>query len=89
MPSLRTNFAAISAPDGRIYVMGSFPAASPQVGTVEAYNPMTNVWCQAPLLSTNRVGLAAAISDTGRILVVGGERLNPIQLVASVDAYVP
>lgn len=82
MHSPRTNLAAATGPDGRIYAIGGTPGNGYTRGvtTVEAYDPRTNSWTTVQPMHEGRAGLAATTGPDGKIYAVGGGPL-------SVEAY--
>lgn len=86
----RYTFAAVTAPDGRIYVFGGRDESeTPQVlANVERYDPATNTWTTLADLPAARSGSGAAVGPDGRIYVGGGiDQSN--QALANVDRYDP
>jgi hypothetical protein len=66
----RDQASAVSAPDGRIYVV-----AGNNTYTVEAFQPGTSAWMQLPslpMIGNNGGGVAAVVGDDGRIYALGG-----------------
>jgi hypothetical protein len=100
MPTARANTAAVTAPDGKIYVIGGDSGSSP-FSTVEAYDPTTNSWacsqgdtnsgCSSSTIApmpTARALLGAAAGPDGRLYAIGGWVLGSGYL-AVVEAYDP
>jgi N-acetylneuraminic acid mutarotase len=65
--------------------------AGPNVDTVEAYNPATNMWKKAASMPTPRFVLAATKGSDGRIYAIGGGSPGPPTPAAlgTVEAYSP
>jgi N-acetylneuraminic acid mutarotase len=79
MPTARSEMAAATGPDGKIYAIGGRNAQNTPLDTVEAYDPLTDTWttvapvqfeCQGG--ATRRSGHAAAMAADGRIYAIGG-----------------
>ncbi len=72
MPVALDSLAAATGPDGRIYAIGGFSAASDlSVDTVNAFNPRTNLWTAETSLLTAVMYMGAAADSTG-IFAMGG-----------------
>ncbi len=56
MPTDRSDLAAVSAPDGRIYALGGREGEGSVLDVVEAYDPATRHWSAVAHLITRRVG---------------------------------
>ena len=76
----RNNLALAAAPNGKLYVVGGIDGAS-IVGTVEEYDPATNVWTNCGgtpaatacrVMPTARTGLGLAAATNGKLYAVGG-----------------
>jgi N-acetylneuraminic acid mutarotase len=69
IPTARTELAAVTGSDGRIYAIGGSPdahgginAPTPRsLGAVEVYDPRTGTWSKLPGLKVPRYGLAAVM----------------------------
>jgi hypothetical protein len=70
MPTARGNLGVAAGADGLIYAIGGF--ATQPVATVEAYNPVANVWQEATSLPHPTVGPGVTVNPDGGIVVVGG-----------------
>lgn len=70
MPTARYRAAAVTAPDGRIYVIGGLNASG-DLNTVDVYDPASNTWSVGPRMSSARNGLAAVLTN-GHIYAIGG-----------------
>jgi hypothetical protein len=88
LPTARTDLAATTGADGRIYALGGLDAAGNVLKTVEVYNPTTNAWAAAADLPTARADLAATTGTDGRIYAIGGLGANGFPL-ATVEVYTP
>jgi hypothetical protein len=86
-----THFAAVAAPDGRIYAIAGDILANGQASThVEAYSPTTNTWTKVADLPNARIGHGAVLGPDGRIWVISGAKSLPgYELVPLVDIYGP
>jgi len=86
MPTGRSAPAA-AVVDGILYVIGGISTPSfDAVGTVEAYDPVTNTWTTKTPMPTPRSLLAAAVLE-GVIYVAGGT--DGTNVLATVEAYDP
>ena len=63
------------ASGGRFYVLAGRDSAN--YANAERYNPRTRRWARMPPLRTARGGIASVGLSDGRIVVFGGENLNP------------
>lgn len=70
MPTARYRAAAVTAPDGRIYVVGGLNASG-DLNTVDIYDPASNTWSAGPPMSSARDALAVALAN-GHIYAIGG-----------------
>jgi non-specific serine/threonine protein kinase len=72
IPTPRDHLAG--ATDGKFFyaVGGRDLSADKNVGAVERYDPVTNVWARMPSLPTPRGGLGAVVSGS-RLVTIGGE----------------
>lgn len=86
MPSPRSGVAAVTGPDGRIYVFGGSASGS-ILNTVEFYTPSTNTWSIAAPMPTARSGAAAVLGRDGLIYVIGGSTFTGV--FNTVEAYNP
>jgi N-acetylneuraminic acid mutarotase len=71
----RAQHTATLLADGHLLVaggVGSGLSERSRLGTVERYDPSTNVWSRASGLSQARAGHTAGLSPAGEVLVVGG-----------------
>jgi N-acetylneuraminic acid mutarotase len=73
MPTPRSDPAAATGLDGRIYVFGGLDESFNISNTVEAYSPFSNTWSTVAPMPTARWELAAAAGPYGRINVLGGD----------------
>ncbi len=78
MPTPREGFSAVAAKgaDGRvrIYAIGGRDRSNPSdnLSTVEAYDPVTDIWIARAPMPTPRHALAATLGPNGRIYAMGG-----------------
>lgn len=104
MPVTRSEFAAVRGDDGRIYaIAGRHPVFDPTVQDqvadiaydgVDVYDPITNSWVTGSCLSSDRVGVGAAVgadpSGSGwSIYAIGGfgkGSLNLVEVLTSPTA---
>ena len=85
--------AAVLLNDGRVLIFGgSGPASNlDPLSSTEIFNPATGQWASTGSMTVARVGHAAVMLPTGKILVAGGATTlftNP-QLLASAELYEP
>lgn len=80
MPTPRFNIGAVTAPNGKIYVFGSWQQ-------VEAYDPVTNSWATKADMPTPRFGPGVALGSNGKIYVIGGG--NGSVVYSTVEEYDP
>jgi len=73
---------------GRLYVIGGFVSEEPAValGTVEAYDPTTNIWTEEAPDPAPASHPAIATLPDGQIIVAGG---GPKPGIAAVELYTP
>jgi hypothetical protein len=72
LPVARDSLAAVTGPDGRIYAIGGYTVAGGiTVGTVEAFDPRTNLWTTETSLLTPVEYIGAASNSNG-VYVMGG-----------------
>lgn len=90
MKTRRQQLAAVTGPDGKIYVLGGVGDQSehyPLLNQVDAYDPITDTWqpvgCIVP-----RYGLAAALGPDGAIYAIGGKGRQGTA-TNMVEAYQP
>jgi N-acetylneuraminic acid mutarotase len=92
MSTAREEPAAVTAPNGLIYVFGGFGntgfGGNTSLATVEAYNPTTNTWTAKASMPTARYGEAAVLAPDGLIYVIGGNETG-VGNVGTVEAYNP
>ncbi|HZZ81774.1 MAG TPA: kelch repeat-containing protein [Gemmataceae bacterium] len=84
MPTARSELAAVTGSDGRIYAIGG-ANASGRLDTVEVYDPIANTWAKAAPMPTARYQLAATIGPDNLIYAIGGQSSIP----KIVEAYNP
>jgi hypothetical protein len=85
----RSLLAAVTGPDGRIYVVGGLGTASSTdfLATLEIYDPVTNMWTSGPPMSFARAGLAACLLG-GLIYAIGGEN-STSNALTTVEVFNP
>jgi streptogramin lyase len=71
LPTARSGPAAVTGPDGLIYVIGGYDGG--YLGTVEAYDPTANTWAGRASMPTPRSRLATARGLDGLIYAIGGQ----------------
>ena len=89
IPTGRSNLVAVTGPDGMIYAIGGSNGSSPNLTTVEAYNPVTDSWmttAQIAQMPMARSAAAAAVLN-GLLYVVGGT--NSTGVLSNTDSYNP
>lgn len=90
MPTARAGHAAVTGPDGLIYVIGGYGSSGPgqAFNSVDAYDPIKGAWSNPPPnpMNTPRAFHAAVTAD-GLIYAIGG--YNSGGLVSTVEAYDP
>jgi N-acetylneuraminic acid mutarotase len=75
MSDARRNHAAVLLGDGRVLVIGGHKGISPPnhlLASSEIYNPATNAWTPAGLMSKGRRDHPAVLLGNGKVLVAGG-----------------
>lgn len=92
MPSTRTDLAAVTTCDGRLFVIGGDEGDDTEcaTATIHSYDPITGVWDTShPDMPTALKSLAAATGRDGRIYVMGGIGSGPLPITPFVAAYDP
>lgn len=93
MPAPRSSLAAVTGPDGRIYVMGGEGGGQPARTTVEAYTPgapgTPGSWASVAPMDTARSALGAATGSDGLIYAVGGRNSSANGGLNTAEAYTP
>jgi N-acetylneuraminic acid mutarotase len=87
MPEIKSNPSS-AVVDGKIYVMGGFPAPGPASTSVLAYDPLTDSWAERASLPAPR-GVAASSMVAGRIYLFGGLDNTSATAVSTVFEYDP
>jgi len=72
MGAPRGFLAAAAGSDGRIYAIGGVDDGSHILNSVDAYDPVTDIWADVAPMPTARFGLAAAVDANGTIYALGG-----------------
>ena len=93
----RTDFAAVTLPDGRVLVAGGMTSADPAEGAFGAYSsaklfdPAKGTWSSTGLMGTARTEPAAALLPDGTVLVAGGAYVDSDgnRDLASAEIYDP
>jgi N-acetylneuraminic acid mutarotase len=84
----RSQLAAVTGPDGRIYAIGGLGAtATAFLDTLEIYDPVADHWTTGTPMPTARAGLAACLLG-GLIYAIGGEN-STSNALNTVDVYNP
>jgi N-acetylneuraminic acid mutarotase len=87
-PGPARNHTTGVATGGRFYVLGGRDAGN--YATAERYDPRRRRWQKLPPLRVARAGIAAVRLGDGRIVVFGGERLEPGgTTIAEVEIFDP
>lgn len=76
MSTPRDYSTATRLPGGKVLVAGGYPQNYPQLAglsTAEIYDPETNSWSAAGIMSTSRLRHTATLLASGKVLVVGGD----------------
>src|SRR5207253_5022127 len=71
IPNYMFNYGGALGPDGKMYLMGGADVAGDSTDLVQAFNPSTGAWEQAPHLPVSVTDPAAAASG-GKVYVIGG-----------------
>jgi len=84
---------AVAELDGKIYVIGGYPATRVSVATVQVYDAGTDTWRLTTPYPT-AINHAAAVAVDGLVYVLGGQinaggRDEPSRYTAAVHAYDP
>jgi serpin B len=93
----RTDFFAVTLPDGRVLVAGGLTSAEPAEGVFGAYSstklydPATARWSAAGLLGVARTEPAGALLTDGTVLVAGGTYVDTAgtRVLASAEVFDP
>ena len=89
LPAAIAEAAAVTGPDGRIYVIGGIQNHALEPTTaVEVYDPATNSWSKAEPMPTARFNLSAVLLG-GRIEAIGGLGIFRNEYLPNVDVYDP
>jgi N-acetylneuraminic acid mutarotase len=86
LPIPRTEVAA-AASEGSISVVGGYTATGQTTGTVERYDPTTDVWKTLPDLP-EPINHPAAVGWQGKLWVIGGSAANN-QPSATIQIFDP
>lgn len=70
MPTGRAEFAAVTAGDGRIVVLGGGRRGPHDVAYI--YDPNTTTWTTGPTMPSGRTDHVAVVAHDGRIFVISG-----------------
>lgn len=85
----RSGHTATLLPDGRVLVVGGHgaPPCCPPTATTFIYNPIADSWSPAANLSLPRLGQAATLLASGKVLVLDGlkdQSNNPVTLTGEI-----
>jgi hypothetical protein len=83
---VRASLAAVSGPDGRVYLIGGVDTGGNYVGDVDIFDPATNSWATGTSMPTARAGLALCLCG-GLIYAIGGRNATPA--LPTVEVYSP
>jgi hypothetical protein len=76
------------AAGGRFYVLAG--RGGPNYAAVDRYDPRRRVWERMPDMGVARGGIASVVLRDGRIVVFGGEELEPGgETIAEVEMFDP
>ena len=94
MPETRASAAAVTGPDGRIYVLGGNATGgccADPLNTTLVYTPTTNSWSYSAPMNSPRINFAAVRGPDGHIYALGGfnRTCDFICDLASVERYNP
>merc|ERR1712151_688219 len=87
MNTVRKDFAAVWADDGKIYVLGGHDDEGDSLNTVESFDSQSNSWTMMPSMRTARSNFAAAVLN-GEIFALGGLDMMYDKL-STVERFVP
>jgi len=86
----RSEFAAVTLPNGKVLLIGGLTTNFAATATVDLYDPASDTVTAAAPMSTPRFGHSATLLPNGKVLVAGGEApgyLGPG--TASAEIYDP
>jgi hypothetical protein len=83
---VRGSLAAVTGPDGRIYLIGGVDTGGNYVGDVDIFDPATSSWATGTNMPTARAGLALCLCG-GLIYAIGGRNATPA--LPTVEVYSP
>ncbi len=84
MTTPRSEHVALLLDDGRVLVAGG-RANGPTTGTVEAYDPTTNLWTSRASMPLALLGMAGAHLPNGNIATFGGFNGDPVLFAFEYD----
>jgi hypothetical protein len=71
LPRLRSSFASVALPDGRVLVAGGYNERDASYSSAYLFDPVDETWSKS-LMAVARTHPGAALLPDGRVLVVGG-----------------
>lgn len=91
LSTARSELAAVTGADGRIYAIGGSSAGGVSLAIVESFDVTANSWARVAPLPQPRQDMAAVRGPDGRIYVIGGRSCTSEQcsFPARVDVYNP
>ena len=76
MPVGVMQHSAVTGTDGKIYIFGGRTSSgTAPTGTVQIYDPASNVWSVGTSMLIPKVQFGAVLANNGKIYVVGGKAL--------------
>ena len=93
LSSPRGYHTTTALPDGRVLVLGGCadPACATVLDDAEVYEPATNTWRSAGVMTAPRAGHTATLLDDGTVLVTGGCRAQACRntALATTEVWAP
>ncbi len=92
MPTARQALAVAGASNGKIYAVGGVVGgggSQPPLGTVEEYDPATNMWSVKAPMPTARYDLGLTCSSNGKLYAIGGNLQAGFSPGTTVEEYDP
>jgi hypothetical protein len=89
MPWPRTGHEAVTARDGRIYVLGGYNVPPGHLDRVDIYDPQTDSWAVGAPMPTARQEFGSTLGPDGRIYTIGGSDQWRSGIMNVVEIYDP